>query len=714
MSFTRIRARMLTVLTCVALLVVGLAGLAVAPANAGQVSRSRLAAIVSHRAATAPLATRLLTARNARGPIPTQPSTEIPHASTLPWMSTSNGSSVETVLIDRAPGTDLTYQRGGSWVTVPDSGRGFRVIGYAGPTSIVWQTPGAVHRYDTGTHVRVTRAISDDAFLLGNTDDGWLIGEDITSTGGSITHVAVGGSVLSTTAVGNFLVLNSISDGAGALYLRVNLDNFNSDVQYLSFGSGTATTVYSPPSDRAAGFDLSLTPTNLGWSSLGDNDTTAYRRVRTLAQAATPLVLPSNVDQVVVSDTGFAWTLANFDSEGFSLGITGLRYTVGGPSIGVGLPGGSGILSARKNDFVITAKNGTPAVEVRSFASPATGTTALPALPTPGSPDVTRQSGGDRYSAAAAISAANFSPNVSKVYIATGLTFPDALAGAPVAAKNNAPILLVPGSLIPPVVATELTRLSPASIVVLGGPGSVTDSVKTQLAAYADGGAGAVSRYSGVDRYAAAAAISAGNYAPGVDRVFVATGGNFPDALSGAPVAGATDTPILLVPPGNVIPQVVKNELVRLDPDKIVVLGGPGSVSTSVQTQLGAYDNDTNTPASAVQRLSGTDRYSASASIVSEYFEPGDISTLYVATGATFPDALAGAPVAGIAGSAIVLVASDDFGIPFEVQDAIERLEVDNIVILGGAGSVSDDVKIDLGALLPAPDINSCRSSQRC
>ncbi len=100
---------------------------------------------------------------------------------------------------------------------------------------------------------------------------------------------------------------------------------------------------------------------------------------------------------------------------------------------------------------------------------------------------VTRLAGATRYETAAAISAASFSPNVPVAYIATGLSFPDALAGAAVAGRDGGPVLLVPGTSIPTAIANELTRLKPGRIVVLGGTGVVSDGVKAAVAAYTSG-----------------------------------------------------------------------------------------------------------------------------------------------------------------------------------------------------------------------------------
>src|SRR5680860_761511 len=57
-------------------------------------------------------------------------------------------------------------------------------------------------------------------------------------------------------------------------------------------------------------------------------------------------------------------------------------------------------------------------------------------------------------------------------------------SGAPFPAATGAPILLVEAGSIPPSIVTELKRLKPKSIVVLGGPGSVSALVAAQLAAY--------------------------------------------------------------------------------------------------------------------------------------------------------------------------------------------------------------------------------------
>jgi putative cell wall-binding protein len=297
----------------------------------------------------------------------------------------------------------------------------------------------------------------------------------------------------------------------------------------------------------------------------------------------------------------------------------------------------------------------------------------------------TRLAGVDRYATAAAISAASFPAGVAVAYVATGWNFPDALAGAAVAGRAKGPVLLVAPTSIPAATANELARLRPASIVVLGAAGVVSDGVVAALRAHT---AGPIVRFAGVDRYATAAAVSAATFAPGVPIAFIATGRNFPDALAGAAAAAKLGGPILLVDT-NAIPAPTSYELARLGPARIVVLGGPGVVSDGVLATLRGYT------AGPVDRLFGADRYSTAAAISAATVAPRP-ALAYVATGANFPDALAGAAAAGSKGAPVLLVTAGS--IPAATAAELTRLGPARIVVLGGPPVVSDEVKFALAA----------------
>lgn len=304
----------------------------------------------------------------------------------------------------------------------------------------------------------------------------------------------------------------------------------------------------------------------------------------------------------------------------------------------------------------------------------------------PTSPEVYRYAGYDRYSTAAKISAENYEPGVDTVYIAAGTTYPDALAGAARAGSEGAPVLLVKSSSIPAATMFELDRLQPGNIVILGGTGVVSGAVESGLRDYTEG---SVDRLYGANRYATAAAISA-DVAPGVDTVYIASGQDFPDALTGAAAAGTNDAPVLLTR-ANKLPNVTAAELDRLNPTNIVVLGGAGAVSGAVVDSLEAYGD--------VERKAGKNRYATAVDVSSDF--PAGLDTVYVATGEKFPDALAGAALAGHVHSPVLLVRSDS--IPGAVEAELKRLGAERIEILGGHGVVSQDVEDDLKALTYAP-----------
>ncbi|WP_434810614.1 cell wall-binding repeat-containing protein [Microbacterium sp. bgisy189] len=196
---------------------------------------------------------------------------------------------------------------------------------------------------------------------------------------------------------------------------------------------------------------------------------------------------------------------------------------------------------------------------------------------------VKRIAGADRYETSALV-ANTFAPGISVAYVAAGSTFPDALAGAAAAGTRNAPVLLATRAGIPDPTAKALTTLKPKSIVVLGGTSAISDAVLGSLRSYTGG---SVTRQAGADRYATAAKV-ADTFPTSTTTVYVANGNTFPDALAGAAVAGTSSVPVLLTS-GSSIPTATAVALSRLDPKKVVILGGSASISESVRAQLLRY-----------------------------------------------------------------------------------------------------------------------------
>jgi putative cell wall-binding protein len=298
----------------------------------------------------------------------------------------------------------------------------------------------------------------------------------------------------------------------------------------------------------------------------------------------------------------------------------------------------------------------------------------------------TRRSGSDRYASAASLSAVTFAPNVPVAYISVGTGFPDALAAGPAAARLGGPVLLTESHRLPSATAAELKRLRPARIIVAGGSSVVSTAVMSALRSYA----GSVTRQAGTTRYATAAAISEATFKAGVPVVYIATGGNFPDALAGGPAAGMLGGPVLLVESG-AIPAATARELRRLRPARIVIAGGPAVIGSRVASALRSY-------AGSVVRQSGDDRYATAVAISQANHRAGSATVVYIATGASFPDALAAAPIAGRQRGPVLL--SSATSLPSSVAAELRRLNPNRVVIVGGTASISERVVRSIKAVV--------------
>jgi putative cell wall-binding protein len=305
---------------------------------------------------------------------------------------------------------------------------------------------------------------------------------------------------------------------------------------------------------------------------------------------------------------------------------------------------------------------------------------------TPGATNVVRFAGDDRYATSAAIVAANYSAGLKVAYVASGENFPDALAGGAAAARDNGPLLLVRHDSIPGDIATELGRLQPTSIVVLGGAASVGPTVLTALQSFTSG---AVTRVAGADRYATAAAL-ADTFAVGTP-VYLASGANYPDALAATAAAAAQHAAILLTSL-TVLPPSTATALGRLQPTSITIIGGTSAVSAAVETSLGTFR-------SSVVRISGADRYATAAAIAANAFPSA--TAAFIATGASFADALSGGPVAGGFGEPLLL--STAACLPAPTFNEINAIGPGTVTLLGGTASLGAGVQSLSKCVAPPP-----------
>ncbi len=270
------------------------------------------------------------------------------------------------------------------------------------------------------------------------------------------------------------------------------------------------------------------------------------------------------------------------------------------------------------------------------------------------------------------------------VVVATGENFPDALAGSALAGVYDCPILLTESQGLNYFTRDEINRLGATNCFILGETGAVSETVKNQIIAQT--GADNVVRVGGIDRYETAKLIAqkVKEKRGMVDTAIIATGENFPDALAASSLAGYKHFPILLVTK-DYVPTATKQALLSLNIQRTIVVGGNDVISESVKASL-----------PAAFRLAGVTRYGTATEIAkfSKHNFGLANSTILIATGENFPDALTGGAHGARTGLVIVLTQPLNLDGSPETKAFITGFKGEKAkgIIFGGPVAVSDTV----------------------
>jgi putative cell wall-binding protein len=207
-----------------------------------------------------------------------------------------------------------------------------------------------------------------------------------------------------------------------------------------------------------------------------------------------------------------------------------------------------------------------------------------------------RLSGADRIETAIAICREGWPDGAGTVMLARDDNYPDALTGAPLSKKLDAPILFTNSQTLTPATENEIARLKAKKVIILGGTGAVSQDIENKLRqSYV------VQRIGGLDRYETAAKICQELGYKG--KAIVTIGEDFHDALTVSPLAAYKGIPILLTLPDE-LPSSTRDALNFVAPIEITVVGNTDSVSNSVFVQL-----------NNAKRISGSDIYEPAAPI---------------------------------------------------------------------------------------------------
>ncbi len=260
-----------------------------------------------------------------------------------------------------------------------------------------------------------------------------------------------------------------------------------------------------------------------------------------------------------------------------------------------------GPLASMAGRLLLTKRDGLPYVvsqEVKRLGATKAyilgGTAAVSAnvekdLRSAGITKIVRLAGSDRYGTAAAVAREmeklDPATDITKAFVATGLNFPDALAAGPFGGRWQTPILLTRQGELPSATSSALTDLGITKTYVLGGAAVVDANVVGKLPS--------PTRLAGTDRYATARAIAEWGEANGarMDLLVVATGENFPDALSVSGLLGLSPYPLLLSK-GTSLPSAIRQYTSdhQWDTSEVIFVGGADVLSDDVYEQiLGSY-----------------------------------------------------------------------------------------------------------------------------
>ncbi|MBQ9021622.1 MAG: cell wall-binding repeat-containing protein, partial [Eggerthellaceae bacterium] len=267
------------------------------------------------------------------------------------------------------------------------------------------------------------------------------------------------------------------------------------------------------------------------------------------------------------------------------------------------------------------------------------------------------------------------------VVIATFDGYKDALAASSLAGQYKCPILLSHKSQLPAQTKKEIKRLGAKTAFIVGGPIALSPSIEDQLKKT---GITTVERVWGQTAADTATAIADHLGAKRSKTAIVVTDKSFKDALAIAPYAYKTGSPIYLTSKqGRVLIDNALRSIRDGSYDRVVVVGGPLAVSSSVVTQL------RNAGISNISRLWAQNAEGTSSKVAEWCINQGMKPTrLGIATSLSYRDALTGSALCGKYNAPLLLIKDKNRSVVYSFINK-QRSKVKHGYIFGGTKAVS-------------------------
>lgn len=298
--------------------------------------------------------------------------------------------------------------------------------------------------------------------------------------------------------------------------------------------------------------------------------------------------------------------------------------------------------------------------------------------------NINRLGGSDRYATAALI---NNEMQSETLILVSGSDFADALSASGLVKNYNAEIHLVNRGDLDSNTIDSLNNNEFKRAIIVGGTTAVSSKIEDELIKKL--GSENVERLGGLNRYETSAIVASkiiNNSQYGILNAFIATGKDFADALSVAPIAAYSGYPIILTP-GDSLTQSSINVLNNEKVSFCYKIGGENVVSDKIDSLIGKESY-------YIERLGGSDRYETNKAVIGKFNFVHNSKSAYVVNGLDFPDALTGSVLAANNIAPIVLV--NNSNIKKSTKDIIDCFQVENLIALGGTTAVSNETMEDI------------------
>ncbi|AAO35373.1 cell wall-binding repeat-containing protein [Clostridium tetani] len=191
-----------------------------------------------------------------------------------------------------------------------------------------------------------------------------------------------------------------------------------------------------------------------------------------------------------------------------------------------------------------------------------------------------RLSGKDRYGTCNAIVNEFGVKENTPVVIVNGLNFADALSVSAPASIKGYPVLLSANKALPEYAKNVIKTSKPSEVYIIGGEGVLNKNVENEIKKIQS--STKITRLNGKDRYETSLKVN--EHFANRETVIMASGTNYPDALSGSALAGKLNASLLLVNDGSLNKQI--KFIDKEKTDGVILLGGEGVLSKKVQNAI--------------------------------------------------------------------------------------------------------------------------------